>query len=73
MESRNKPLYSLVNPAGIILQETILKTSTIIGAIKKIVLLALVGIKSSLNINLAPSANGCRRPQNPITLGPLRL
>jgi len=40
--------------------------------LKKIVLLARVGIKSSLNINLAPSARGCKRPQNPTTLGPFR-
>jgi hypothetical protein len=43
------------------------------GAIKKITAFALVGIKSSLNTNLAPSAKGCNNPQNPTTFGPLRL
>ncbi len=62
-----------IKPDGITLQLIILKTNTIIGATKKIVAFARVGIKSSLNINLAPSANGCNSPQNPTTFGPLRL
>jgi hypothetical protein len=61
-----------VTPAGITLHEIRLKTSTKTGATKKILLFALVGINSSLKINFAPSANGCRRPQKPTTLGPLR-
>ena len=59
-------------PDGIMLQEMILKIKTIMGAIKKIVLFARVGIKSSLNASLAPSAKGCNKPQKPTTLGPFR-
>lgn len=36
-------------------------------------LLAFVGIKISFNINFKPSANGCKNPHIPTTLGPLRL
>jgi hypothetical protein len=55
-----------------ILHEIILKTKTIMGAIKKIVAFARVGIKSSLNVSLAPSAKGCNKPQKPTTFGPFR-
>ena len=55
------------------LQEIMLKIKTIMGAIKKMVLLARVGINSSLKASLAPSAKGCNNPQNPTTLGPFLL
>jgi hypothetical protein len=61
-----------VKPEGIMLHETILKINTITGAIRKIVALARVGIRSSLNISLAPSAKGCNKPQKPTTFGPFR-
>jgi hypothetical protein len=54
------------------LHEIILKIKTIIGATKKIVALARVGINNSLNISFAPSAKGCNKPQNPTTFGPFR-
>ena len=63
---------SNVSPEGIRLQEIILKIKTITGATKKIVVLARVGISSSLNKSLAPSAKGCNNPQKPTTLGPFR-
>ena len=61
-----------VKPEGIILQEIILKIKTIMGATKKIIALARVGIKTSLNVSLAPSASGCNKPQKPTTFGPFR-
>ena len=54
------------------LHETILKINTITGAIRKIVALARVGIRSSLNISLAPSAKGCNKPQKPTRYNHLR-
>ncbi len=60
------------SPEGIILQETILKVKTIMGAAKKITAFARVGTNNSLNISLAPSAKGCNKPQKPTTFGPLR-
>jgi len=35
--------------------------------------LDLTGIITSLSNSFKPSANACKTPQNPVTLGPLRL
>ncbi len=70
---RSVSLDCVVKPEGITLQLRILKIKIMIGAIKKIIAFDLVGIKSSLNINFAPSARGCNNPQNPTTFGPFRL
>ena len=67
------PEYSKDKPDGITLQLIILKTNTIIGATKKIIAFARVGINNSLKTNFAPSANGCNKPQNPTTFGPFLL
>ena len=58
---------------GITAQPIKLKIKVIIGAIKKIVKLELLGIIVSLTNNFKPSANGCNRPINPMTLGPFLL
>jgi hypothetical protein len=50
-----------------------LKNKVKIGAIIKITLLALLGIIVSLIKSFKPSAKGCKTPNRPTTLGPLRL
>ena len=47
--------------------------STLSGAIKNKKVSALLGIIVSFKNNFKPSANGCNKPKNPTTLGPLRL
>jgi hypothetical protein len=43
------------------------------GADKNSTQLDLTGIIISFKSNFKPSANACNTPQNPVTLGPLRL
>jgi len=50
-----------------------LKKNVIMGAKIKRRTLDLLGKIISLKINFKPSANGCKNPQIPTTLGPLRL
>ena len=49
-----------------------LTVKKIIGDIIKIALFELLGIIPSFTKSLKPSANGCKRPKVPTTLGPLR-
>src|SRR5215207_8113302 len=44
-------------------------TSVMIGAQKKMILSALLGVSSSLKINLTASAIGCSNPKGPAGLG----
>ena len=50
-----------------------LKNRVIAGANTNKNLFALFGIITSLIISLKPSAKGCKKPQNPTTLGPFLL
>ena len=43
-----------------------------LGAARNNIQLARTGTIISFNNNLRPSANACKIPQNPVTLGPLR-
>ena len=58
---------------GTTVQPIKLKTKVSIGATRNKVPLEVAGIVVSLTNNFRPSAKGCSKPTNPITLGPLRL
>ncbi len=55
---------------GITAQFIKLNIKVEIGAIINIILLALLGIIVSFSNNFNPSANGCNKPNIPITFGP---
>src|SRR5215207_9406521 len=48
-------------------------TSVITGAQKKMILSALLGVSSSLKINLTASAIGWNKPNGPARFGPMRV
>ena len=57
---------------GMTAQAEIASTTETTGAMTNTPLLALAGITGSLQMNLRKSANGCRTPHGPTTLGPRR-
>ena len=58
---------------GITVQFKKLKNKAKIGAKIKIILFALLGIIVSFIRSFKPSANGCKKPKKPTTLGPRLL
>ena len=57
---------------GITAHADIASTTETNGANTNTPLLALAGMTGSLQMNLRKSANGCRTPHGPTTLGPRR-
>lgn len=58
--------------SGTIIQEVNAVTKGNNAAIKNKILVALAGTSASFKINFKPSATGCKTPQKPTILGPIR-